>query len=116
MIDEKPNSFSSLAINRLSDSDQETHPLVVESLLSTLKRLMRWFTYHGDQISAAECFIALRKAYPFLNESEYFRDPVVILLSMSSKFEDLALSCCDHYIHNVFVTPESNNARQEAIH
>lgn len=108
-------SFSSRAIDRLSESDEEAYPEVVESLLFTLKRLMLWFTYHGDQISATGCFILLQKAYSFLVQSDYLLDAVVDLLSISSKFEDLVIVCSDHVDPKAFSSSESNDLLEEMI-
>ncbi|KAL3766413.1 hypothetical protein ACHAW5_008650 [Stephanodiscus triporus] len=105
----------SRAIDRLNESDEEAYHEVCESLLFTLKRLMLWFMYHGDQISAAGCFILLQKAYSFLVQSDHLLDAVVDFVSISSKFEDLVIVCCDHLDPKAFSSSESNDLLEEMI-
>jgi hypothetical protein len=110
------NSCFSLAIDKLNDSGEEAYLAVVESLIWTLKRLMRWFTYHGDQILAARCLIALQKAIPFSNQSDITLDLVIDLLSVSSKFENLTVAFRDHLVDKACATPKSNDTYQEMTH
>ena len=95
------------------DSHEEAYPAVVESLISTLKRLMRWFMYHGDQISAARCFVSLQKATPFSNQSDITLDLVIDLLSVSSKFEDLTIAFRGHLVDSAYATTKMNDTYQE---
>lgn len=99
----------------MSESEEESYPEVVESLSSTLKRLLVWFMYHGDQILAAECFILLRKAYSFSVQSEHHLYAVIDFLSMSSKFEDFAMVFCDNLYLKVFASSESKDLQEDMI-
>lgn len=83
------SSFFSHAVDQLSGSDEEVCSEVVESLLSTLKRLLCWFSCHGDSVSATTCFILLHKAYSFTAQPQHLVEVVSTFLSVSSKFEDL---------------------------
>ena len=103
------------AIDRLRESDEEAYPEVVESLSSTLKRVLVWFMYHGDQISAAECFILLRKAYSFSVQSEYHLNAVIDFLSISSRFEHFAMVFRDNFYPKVFASSESKDLQEDMI-
>ena len=61
--------------------------MIVDSLLSTLKRLFCWFSCRSDSISATQCFILLQKVLSMW--PQYFADAVSCFLLASSKFEDL---------------------------
>lgn len=102
-----PFLISSRTVDQLlSESEEDVYPEVVSSLLSTLKRLMLWFMYHGDQISAAGCFVLLQKAYSLMDQSESLPSPVVDFLSIASKFDDLILPFLDHF--DTLSSSESN--------
>ena len=64
--------FFRLAVDQLCEAEEEeVYSAVVESLISTLKRLLGWFTYHSDTVSATECFVLLQKVYSFVEQTEH---------------------------------------------
>ena len=69
--------------------------------------------YHGDQISAARCFVSLQKATPFSNQSDITLDLVIDLLSVSSKFEDLTKVFRGHLVDSAYATTKMNDTYQE---
>ena len=115
-LQQPPSHFSSLSRTvdqLLSESEEDVYPEVVASLSSTLKRLMLWFIYHGDQISAAGCFVLLQNAYSLLNQSENLLNAVVDFLSIASKFDDLVLPFFDHF--DTLSSSESNDLQDVPI-
>ncbi|KAL7541613.1 hypothetical protein ACHAXR_011062 [Thalassiosira sp. AJA248-18] len=89
-------SSASLAIDQMGESSEEVFSQVVESLLSTLKRLLCWFSCHSDPISATGCFILLQKVYSLVEQPLSFIGAISSFLSVSSKFEDLARTLTSH--------------------
>jgi hypothetical protein len=87
---------SSQAVGRLVKSDAETEPALVESLLTTMTRLLRWFICRNDPTSSAECLNLLQKVYSFGVKSTYFLGSPSDLVSVSAKFEDLVPIFCSH--------------------
>lgn len=63
----------------------------MESLLSTLKRLLCWFSYHSDPVSATESCNLLQDLYSLVEEPP-FPAAVSGFLLVSSKHEHLATS------------------------
>ena len=95
MIYRPSYSIPRLAANRLVDTEEEeVYPtIIVESLTSTLNRLLRWFTYHSDPILASECYILLEKisnSFLLKEQSESkIVDVALRFLLVSSKFDDM---------------------------
>ena len=78
------------AINQIHFSDDSLPTEVIESLISTLKRLLCRFSFHGDPISSSECLLSLHKLYSFLAQPQTVLGAVSDFLLVSAKFQDLA--------------------------
>lgn len=89
--------FFRLAVDQLCEAEEEeVYSAVVESLISTLKRLLGWFTYHSDTVSATECFVLLQKVYSFVEQTEHPLDVASSFLLVSAKFDDMVTLYNEH--------------------
>ena len=89
--------FFRLAVDQLCEAEEdEVYSAVVESLISTLKRLLGWFTYHSDTVSATESFVLLQKVYSFVEQTEHPLDVASSFLLVSAKFDDMVTLFNEH--------------------
>ena len=108
-----PILHSSQAVGRLVKSGAETEPALVESLLTTMTRLLRWFTCRNDPTSSAECINLLLKVYSSGVQSTSFLGWPSDFVSVSAKFEDLVPILCSHSENQSF--PDSEHCQIDSV-
>lgn len=106
---------SSHAIDLLIKSDKPAPPEVMESLLSTMRRLLRWFVSRSDPLSAAKCLSLLQKVYSFMGQSKFVIDSASDFLSVSAKFEDLVTILSNNIDPPIFVDSGSDGLQTDSV-
>ncbi|KAL7551191.1 hypothetical protein ACHAWF_014394, partial [Thalassiosira exigua] len=75
--------------------DEEVYSAVVGSLSATLKRLLCWFSCHGDPVLSTECCILLQATHSYLDQPQSPLQAISSPVSVSSKWENMStiLTC-----------------------